>query len=242
MKPSLLKLTLMAAAGVAMLIALGVWQLQRLEWKQGLIERVETRVDAEPVPLSEVMRRWSQDGDIEYMHVRLSGEFLHGKERHLYTMHEGQPGWRVITTLETPAGAVVMVDRGFVPDDLKAPEERAEGQVEGEVTLTGLARAPGEKGGFTPETDMERNMWYWRDLDGMAASVLSESQRERLVPFFVEAGAGAIPGGWPKGGVTRISFHNRHLEYALTWFGLAAALIGVYVVILWRWRREGEFT
>jgi surfeit locus 1 family protein len=242
MKPTLLKLTLLTAAGVAMLIGLGTWQMQRLAWKRGLIARVEQRVHGDPVPLSKAWRRWSQDGDVEYLRVRAEGSFDHDRERHLYTVVKGQPGWRVITPLRTVDGYILMVDRGFVPDKFKDAATRPAGQIGGDVTLTGLARAPGRPNAFTPESDPARNRWYWRDLDGMAASVLTAPERERLVPFFVEADDTPNTGGWPKGGVTRISFPNRHLEYALTWYGLAVALVAVYAVIVMRWRRQGGFT
>lgn len=242
MKRSILKLSLFALAGFAMLVALGAWQLQRLAWKEGLIARVEARVHADPVGLDEAMQRANSDGDIEYLRIRARGHFLNGKERHLYTVVEGRPGWRVITPLETTGGAIVMVDRGFVPEGLKDAPRRSEGLIEDETTVTGLARAPGKANAFTPESDLERNRWFWRDLDGMAVSVLTTDQRERLVPFFVEAEASGVPGGWPKGGVTRIDFPNRHLEYAVTWFGLALALLVVYAAILRRWWRQGEFT
>lgn len=225
-----------------MLVALGAWQLQRLAWKQDLIARVEARAHGEPVSLDEAVRRIERDGEIEYQRVRAEGSYLHDRERHLYTVVDGRPGWRIVTPLETPGGAIVMVERGFVPDGLKEASSRAAGLVEGRVAVTGLARAPGKANAFTPESDPDGNRWFWRDLEGMAASALGAGRRGRVVPFFIEAEASEVPGGWPRGGVTRIDFPNRHLEYAITWFGLALALLGVYAVILWRWRTRGEFT
>lgn len=242
MKSSLVKLTLFAAASMALLIGFGTWQLQRLAWKEGLIERIEARAHGDPVSLAAVLRNWSQSGDIEYQRVRLSGVFDHSGERHLYTVVEGKPGWRIITPLKTGENEIVLVDRGYVPPSLKNPENRTAGQVRGTVTVTGFARAPGGKNAFTPENDPARNIWYWRNHEGMAASILDAGSRERLVPFFVEADAAAVPGAWPKGGVTRVKFVNRHLEYAITWYGLAVALLGVYGAIIWRWRKYGEFT
>lgn len=239
---SLIKLTLLAVAGVAMLIGLGTWQLQRLAFKQELVERIEARAQGDPVPLTAALRSWSRTGDIEYLRVGLSGTFSHDSERHLYTVVKGRPGWRIITPLATTENAIVMIDRGYVPPSLKKPESRAAGQVRGIVTITGLARAPGRKNAFTPASDPSRNIWYWRDLEGMAASVLDAAGRDRLAPFFVEADAVPVPGGWPKGGVTRVKFSNRHLEYAVTWYGLAAALLVIYGAIIWRWRKYGEFT
>ena len=242
MKPSLLKLTLLAVAGVAMLIGLGTWQLQRLFWKQGLTRQIEMRARADSVPLPVALGNWSQTSDIEYLRVRLSGTFDHDSERHLYTVVKGRPGWRIITPLKTIENTIVMVDRGYVSPSLKNPETRAAGQLRGAVTVTGLARAPGGKNAFTPASDLERNIWYWRDLEGMTASVLDTAERGRLAPFFIEADASPVPGNWPKGGATRVKLSNRHLEYVVTWYGLAVALLVVYGAIVWRWRKYGEFT
>lgn len=220
--------TVFAALGCLILLVFGTWQLQRLHWKQGLIDRIERRATARPVPLAAVLEAWAATRDVEYMRVRLSGRFSHGQERHLYAAVEGQVGWRIVTPLETAGGRIVLVDRGFVPDALKDPKARAAGQVQGEIVLTGLARASGRQGAFVPDNDAVRNMWYWRDLDGMAKSAVTPRRRAEVVPFFVESEAGSVPGGWPRGGATRLKLVNRHLEYAITWYGLAAALLVVY--------------
>lgn len=238
----LVKLTLLALAGVAMLIGLGTWQLQRLAWKQALMEKAQERATADPVRLRDAVRLVSEKKDIEYLRVRLAGRFEHALERHLYTIVEGKPGWRIVTPVRTTDGAIVMVDSGFVPNKLKDAAKRVAGQVGGDVSITGLARAPGRPNQFTPKADPDRNIWYWRDLEGMAATVLTPSEVERVVPFFVEADKLPVPGGWPRGGVTRVKFTNRHLEYAVTWYGLALALLLVYGAIIRRWRIHGEFT
>ncbi|MGI9381619.1 MAG: SURF1 family protein [Methyloligellaceae bacterium] len=220
--------TAFAVAGCLVLIALGTWQVQRLHWKQSLIDRIEQRATARPMSLAAVLTAWTASQDVEYMRVRLAGRFSHELERHIYTVVKGQVGWRIVTPLETAGGRILFVDRGFVPDALKDPKTRAPGQVQGEIALTGLARAPGRQAPFVPDNDAARNMWYWRDLDGMAKSAVEPGRRARVVPFFVEAEAGVVPGGWPRGGVTRLELSNRHLEYAITWYGLAVALLVVY--------------
>jgi surfeit locus 1 family protein len=100
------------------------------------------------------------------------------------------------------------------------------GQIEGEIELTGLLRMPSTKGTFTPDNEPQHNLWYWRDLDGLIRATFAAGDRAR-VPAFVDAEAAAL-GGWPKGGATLLELPNRHLEYAITWFGLAAALIAVF--------------
>jgi len=224
---------LMTLIGLAVLISLGDWQLDRREWKLNLIERIESRADGETVSLSFAKDAWADDRDVEYYRVLLVGEFLHEHERHLYTIVDGRAGWRIITPLEARSGDVVLVDRGFVPETFKTPSSRPEGQIEGPVERVGLARAPGEPNQFTPDNRPQANRWFWRDIDGMAAS-LPGALTERTLPFMVEAEKVTVPGDWPQSGVTRLSLPNRHLEYALTWFGLAAALLTVFAVYAWR--------
>jgi surfeit locus 1 family protein len=228
MKPRFLVLTVSAIAAFAILVSLGIWQLERRDWKHALIERIEARADAPPRPLEDVLARWRRDGDIEYMRVRMRGELRADKEFHVYTIRDGVAGWRVVSPFETAARRVVLLDRGFVPQRLKDPERRADQPLpDGQITVTGLARGPGEANLFTPESEPARNRWYWRDLAGIVAQ-LGPEMRARAGPFFVEAEANALPGEWPRGGVTQLRLMDRHLSYALTWFGLALTLIGVY--------------
>lgn len=243
MKRDLVVLTTCAVAAFLVLVALGTWQLQRLAWKEDLIARIESRTTAKPVSLAEAQSQWKRTGgDVEYMRVRLSGRYLHASERHLFAVVKGESGWRVFTPLETQEGAIVIVDRGFVPMALKSTASRAQGQVSGNQDLLGLVRVPATKGYFTPENSPSKNEWYWRDLEGMASSVLSAEQRQQLAPFFVALEAHGVPGGWPRAGTTRLQLPNKHLQYAFTWFGLAAALVFVYALFVWKQRRRATFT
>jgi len=233
LKRDLIWLTALATIAFAMLVALGFWQLQRLAWKQGLIERIETRVESEPISLSKAIAQWKRSGDVDYLRVRLDGTFDHDKERHYYTIVDGKAGWRVITPLVTTGKQVVMADRGFVLNELKDAKSRAAGQIAGLASVVGLARKGATQDPFAPDNSPEKNSWFWRDLEGMARSVLSPQEQKWLVPFFVELEAGPVPGGWPKGGVTRLELPNSHLQYALTWFGLAGGLlvvVAIYVI------------
>lgn len=220
--------------GIALLVALGNWQMQRLAWKEGLIAAIEARVHQPPVPLKDIA---DVANDKEYWHVAVTGRFRHADERRLFATNGDDVGWHVYTPLDTDFGKIVWVNRGFVPEALKDPAARKEGQVEGPVTVRGLLRMPPDKGWFDPDADVARNQWYWRDLKGMTATLGAED-RDRVLPFFVDAEAEpANPGGWPRGGVTRLELPNRHLEYALTWYGLAVALAGVFAAFaISRWR------
>lgn len=225
--------SVVSALALAVLVGLGVWQMQRLHWKQALIANIEKQAKAEPVELNDVLVRWGEQGEVEFMRVHVQGTFLHDKELHLYAIRGGAPGWRIVTPLDTDDAQIVLVDRGFVPDRLKDPATRPGGQVQGEVSLTGVARSPAaEQGQFTPDNEPQRNIWYWRDLEAMAETALDAEQRTSLVPFFVEMQEPAPPGGWPKPHAAAPELPNRHLEYALTWFGLAAVLVVMYVLFL----------
>lgn len=236
----LLLFTAFAAATLAVLIGLGVWQLQRLHWKEGLIAEIEARTKAPPISLPEAVALARAGDDVSYLRVRVGGRFDHANERYLFASADGSVGWHVITPLTTPNGGVVLIDRGFVPDALKEPAARAQGQLEGTVTVTGLARPPETQGRFVPDNDPERNRWFWRDLGGMARSMFPAGAQE-LAPFFVEADRSDVPGGWPLGGQTRLDLPNDHLQYALTWFLLALCLVVIYALyVRSRWHRGGH--
>jgi surfeit locus 1 family protein len=238
----LIGLTAVSIIAFGILVGLGIWQLQRLEFKQELAAQIRERTTEQPVPLSRLESVLEKAGDIEYRRVRFKGTFHHDGESHYFTVINGRTGWRVITPLETVGGKIVMVDRGFVPANKKQAQTRQQGQLEGEQTVIGLARAPGTKGTFTPENSLEKNNWFWRDLSGMAAAALPASDLKRVLPFFVEQEKSSIPGGWPRGDVTRVKMSNKHLQYALTWFGLAGALFVVFILVLRGRFREQPFT
>jgi surfeit locus 1 family protein len=221
--------TLAALAGLAVLVGLGTWQMERRRWKEDLLAKIAARVHADPIPLTQ----HEGEGDAEYTHVVIRGRFLHDQERYLYAPEPNQPGWHVFTPLKEAGGrTIVWINRGFVPEARKAPATRAEGQVAEDVEVRGLVRVPARKGMFTPANDAAHNLWYWPDLAAMTAAAFPEGTgKAEVEPFFIDAdGRPEPPGGLPRGGVTRLELPNRHLEYAITWYGLAATLVGVYLV------------
>jgi surfeit locus 1 family protein len=224
----------MTAFGVALGITLGLWQLQRLEWKEAIIAAVDARIHAPAVPLADALAL--TPADAEWRPVRAQGAFRHEDEVYQFAVGpEGQPGLHVVTPFETGSG-LVLVDRGFVPEALRDPATRADGQAEGTVVVEGLLRARQETNLFTPQPDLGLRTWYARDPAAMA-EFLGISL---LAPVVIEAGPAPNPGGWPLGGQTLVSFPNNHLQYAVTWFGLALALLAVYLVYLWRQPRRAS--
>lgn len=234
--------TVFALAALVVLIGLGNWQMSRKAWKDALINQIEAGLRSAPVPLDEALRGWPcQAGQTcrfpEYARVRVHGRFEHDRERYFYAPDPSSgPGVHVYTPLVLEDGRRVMINRGYVPDQLRAPATRAAGQVQGTVDIVGLLRGQGEKALFTPENDPARNLWFWRDLGAISgcSGVPREPSCASYVQAFVDAEAApANPGGWPRGGATNLQISNRHLEYALTWYGLAAVLAVMYSVFAW---------
>ena len=227
-------LTVFAAAGMAVLIALGVWQLHRLSWKFDLIRKVEDRIGADAMTFEGANKLWSDHQDAEYLPVYQEGVFLHDLEAHVFGARDGIPGYYIFTPLElsgfpSVAGARLYVNRGFAPQALKDSELRKDGQVSGLVTVYGLFRTPsppsrGLASAFEPVDDPVGNIWYRRDPQAFAepAGILT-------LPVYIDSYGEENPAAWPKGGTTRLDFSNRHLAYALTWFGLAGALFAVWL-------------
>ena len=235
---SLLLLTVLSVAALAVLIGLGVWQLQRLQWKESLIAEIEMRTKAEPISLQEAVTRARAGEDMSYVRVRVDGRFDNGKERYLFAVSDGTPGWHVITPLTTSEGEVVLIDRGFVSDAFRDPASRPQGELTDAVTVTGLARPPESQGLFIPDNEIEQNRWFWGDLFAMAKSMFGGvAGTKDVAPFFLEAEWSDIPGGWPLGGQTRLDLPNNHLQYAITWFALALCLVVIYVIyVRTRWK------
>lgn len=236
-KPSRMRVVMglvLVAAAFAILVGLGTWQVQRLGWKEDLIATIRERVAQPPMPLAEALTRYD---DIEYVPVKVSGRFEHAFERHVFTTHAGKSGYNIYTPLVMGDGEAVFVNRGFVPYDRKDASTRPEGQVEGNVEVSGLARRGlSEKPSWiVPDNDPSRNVFHWKDIrtmretSGLPADV-------PVVAVFIDAGDAPNPGGLPVGGVTLIDLPNSHLQYAMTWYGLAGVLLVVTVVFLWRRR------
>jgi surfeit locus 1 family protein len=228
----LLPLTLAALAGFAVLIGLGTWQVERLHWKEGLIAERTAATSASPAALPPTVEAARP---IAFRRVQIKGVFLHDREIpvHAIERRSGGAGYLVLTPLRLEDGAVVFVERGWVPTDKREAGTRAQANRAGEVSVEGLLRlAPaGKPSWFVPANDPGRGEWFWIELPALArAAGVPEA-----LPFYVEAEATPNPGGLPLGGQANTDLPNDHLQYAVTWYALAAALAVIYLVLL---RRE----
>jgi surfeit locus 1 family protein len=217
--------TLFTAPAVLLLLGLGSWQIQRLYWKQDLIAQRQVAVSAAPILATGNLEEDARG--MEFRHVTDEGIFLHDKEIFLgATSEAGRQGYQVLTPLLEPGGRIVLVNRGFIPAELKDPAKRAAGQILGTVRVQGLLRLPpaGKPTWFLPDNRPDLNYWFWVDLPAMSAA----DKLDRVASFYIDTDANPNPGGWPKGGVTRLALPNDHLQYAITWFSLAVALMVIY--------------
>lgn len=225
---------LAAGLAFALLIGLGVWQLERLAWKEAAIARIAARAQAAPQPLPP-RDQWAAllAQDYDYRRVSLHGRFLPVRPARVFRASapggppgEG-PGYVLIAPFETAQGPV-LVNRGFVP---LARIEAAASPPQGERELVGLMRPPEPRNAFTPADRPDKDVWYTRDGPAIAAFMgLIDA-----APFTVDLER--APGiDAPRGGVTEMAIPNNHLSYALTWFGLAGALAVVFALFARRRR------
>ena len=227
-KPRIWPVVMASGLGLAILLWLGIWQLQRLHWKEGLIAQLAANAAVDPVGLEAAGARLAEGHNVEFLKVRFPATYSHDAGMTMIATYDGGPGWTVVTPAVTPTGLAVLVDRGQVPADRVGDIDKPGGEVE----ITGIVRLYLHgKGYFDPDNDPAHKSWYWWDV----AAMLGASQLPpdvTPVPFVVqllpEPGASA----YPRPPEPKANLRNNHLGYAITWFGLAAVLVvmtGLYV-------------
>ena len=240
---SIVTASIAVAIGLAILVSLGTWQMQRKAWKENLIATVTARIDRPPQPLPP-SATWSEltEAGSEYARVAFTATFLPG-EAFVYTAGSslrpdvtGQGFW-VFARARLAGGAVVLVNRGFVPTERQDAATRSQGLPAGPVDVVGYIRWPESRGLFAPADDVKANVFFARDLKAMAAAHRWTAD----APFYIDQEGPVPPGGLPRPGRIDLKLPNNHWQYAITWYGLALALIGVYGVwIAGRLRRRSD--
>ena len=235
----LIEPTVFVLACLAILIGLGVWQLDRKAWKENLIASLQARLSrpAESLPPREAWPRLNPEG-AEYSHVTFPAEFIAGEQALVYTAGSAfRPdvqgaGYWVFAPARLAGGSIVVVNRGFLP---LAQKDAAIAPPSGSVDIAGVLRWPEKPGAFTPANEPQNNLWYVRDPAAIAAA----KKWDAAAPFYIDQESPAPPGGLPKVGRLVVALPDNHLQYAITWFGLALGLAGVYVTWLaGRFRRR----
>lgn len=208
-------------------LSLAIWQVERRAWKLALITAVDARVHAPPKPAPALSAWRGLDAKRDaYRHVTVRGRFLNDAETRVQALTEDGAGFWVLTPLRTDAGFTVLVNRGFVPPERANPATRD--PVGGVVNVTGLLRMSEPRGSMLRSNQPAQDRWFSRDV----AAIARARSLQQAAPYFIDADAGANPGGWPRGGMTVLIFPNNHLIYSITWFGLALlSFVGLIVVL-----------
>jgi surfeit locus 1 family protein len=226
---------------LAGLIGLGNWQLQRKVWKEDLIATLDQRLAASPSALPPPAL-WSSltPATDEYRRVRFSAQFV-PEEALVFTSGSAfrpdvsGPGYWVFAPARLADGGLVVVNRGFVPEGRQDAATRAAGALGDAVDMVGVMRWPEQPNWFTPQAEPAHNLWFVRDPNAMAEA----KHWGAVAPFFIELESPPPPGGLPQPGPLQVNLPDDHLQYALTWFGLAAALAVSFAFWLRNRWREG---
>ena len=218
-------LTTVTVPALLVLVGLGTWQLGRLQWKNDLITSFESRISAPeiPVPASD-----SGLDDIEFSRLQLVGRFIHDKEVFMTgRTYEGNAGFHVVTPFELDDGRLILINRGWVSEDYRDPLKRSFSNFEGTVKVSGILRRPGQKGYFVPENEPENGFWFTLVPEQIADYLRLRPSAIRT--FYADALRTSDVLTLPIAAKTELNLRNAHLSYALTWYGIALALIGVYL-------------
>jgi len=222
---------------LAILLSLGTWQVKRMNWKNNLIETITSRVNqsARSLPAMAIWKQLDLE-DLNYRPVEARGTYLK-EEVHIFTQvapgnaYSGTGFW-VIAPFYLERGGVVLVNRGFVPERFKQSRTRTRNAVRvlGEQTITGIIKTNQGTNYFTPQTDFKRNIWFTRD----AGAIAEHLELKNAAPFFITLTKAPSTGDLPQPREIKVKLPNNHLGYAITWFGLALTLIGVFGVFSFR--------
>lgn len=210
------------------LIGLGNWQLDRKAWKEGLIATLGQRLAAAPseLPPLQLWAGLTAAAD-EFHRVRFAAQLLPHEEALVFTSGSpfrpdlSGPGYWVFAPARLAGGGLIVVDRGFVPEGRQDKATRTAGEVDAVTDMVGVMRWPEQPGWFVPQADPGHNLWFVRDPKAIAQA----KNWGEVAPFFIELESPQPPGGLPLPGPLRVNLPDDHLQYAMTWFGLAAVLV-----------------
>lgn len=221
----LLFVLIIAIAGSLVLISLGNWQVRRLDWKEGVLNEITQRIADDPIALPDAPDVTKD----RYLAVAVQGEMLPGEVHVLVSVKQVGPGYRIIAPYLTDDGRRILVDRGFIPT-----EDKTATRTLGPMEISGNLHWPDEIDGYTPDPDIDENIWFARDVSMLADALGTQ-------PILLIARSETDPGIMPLP-VDTAGIPNDHLQYAVTWYGLAMVWIVMSIYFLWRSRaaHKGE--
>lgn len=235
--------SLAAAMAFAVLVALGLWQIERKAWKEALIETLDARLSAAPAPLParETWTRLTPSED-EFRRVAFSAAFIPGSQALVYGAGSGLrgdlagPGYWVFALARVTNGDLVVVNRGFTPEDRRDAKLEDTQNPAAIIDMVGVMRWPEQRSYFAAKDDPGRNLWFTRDHLAVAAAKGWLERSGNVAPFFIDLESPTPPGGYPRAGPLQVRIRNEHLQYAVTWYALAAAVAVMYAIWLFNRR------
>ena len=232
-KPRIWPILIASAIGIAILLGLGAWQLERLAWKEGLIAELDNRMKAEPISLQQALEKKAAGQDIEYVKVKLTAQPDGNSLRKVASIN-GEPGWEILLPFKTVDGQLALVDFGAIAENQTYSPTQAPQSFEAVIRTHNKGA-----GFFDADNDPTKNIWYWWDLPEMMATAFAKSDGAP-VPFILQKLPSANDNTKPFSEAPKVELTNNHLGYAITWFGLAAALAGVAGFYVFSLRRKSE--
>jgi|GEM_PF-5979809 len=204
-KPSL-AFTLFTIASIIGLLALGAWQISRMEWKEGIIQKIETANEKTPLTYDQIPDNAEDYESLAFRKAKIRGEFISDVEFHIAArFYKSQQGYHVHTPFRMEDNRIILLNRGWVPVDLKSPELRPDSIAEGWQELEVQIRTDNDSTSYTPENQPINNMWFSKDIELMSAD-----SGYKLLPY-----AADVVG-------------DDHFQYSITWFGMALAIALFY--------------
>ena len=217
-------LLVVGVGGLAVLLSLGLWQVRRMHWKEGMLDAIEAKIGAAPAEF-DLLKPLDPVEDL-YLPVTVSGRTTGEDLLVLSGKKSVGAGYEVIAAFETDGGRRILLDRGFLPEN-----QRGNARPPSLLSVVGNLHWPQETDSFTPPPDVAEGLWFARDVPAMAEALKTEpvlivarevtGESEGITPVPVDTSA--IP--------------NDHREYAITWFSLAGVWAGMTAFFLWRIRR-----
>lgn len=203
---------------------LGTWQVERRQWKEELLQKVDTNINAPAIPI-EGFKNLASD---EFRKMHVSGEFIFDKEFLLLNKtHNGKLGQQVFTPFKTTDGQIILVDRGWIPTDKETSKPQGQqeitGVIRGKQALNAIGRV------IILENDSLKQIWFWIDLPKMY-----ESNGLAVKDYYLELVNNDKSTSYPIALPQKIELYNEHLQYAITWYSLSIILLLVYYFRFWK--------
>ena len=219
--------TLFTIPAIIVLLILGSWQVQRLNWKNNLIESMNLRISMPAIDLPELTSKDNID-EYKYRKVKLKGEFLNDHEIFLFTgpkVMKGDAGYNILTPFQTDKGQIVLVDRGWIPSDKREQSTRPETIINEPTTIEGMLHEGEKQAKFVFDNDVENNLWFWIDT-----KAISKVTGQNLKDIYVRITKNDNGNILPIPGENVIKHRNDHLQYAVIWYSFAIILLIIYII------------